>query len=301
MLETALDIPATSTKLRGKEKKRFLRFSRSAYGYSALALALCVGWLLRDPGLVDPAEGIGYWLGIVGGSLMLLLLLYPAGKKSSLIQRLGLLKHWFRIHMVFGLVGPLLVLYHCNFSVDAMNSKVALYSMLVVAISGIIGKHFYARIHRGLYGKRANINDLRTEITESLENNRGLAALLPNLIKELNAVSSELLGDQYTRAISLRRSLSWTFKYYVVRLRLILLINRELRARAAISETLRSNMKNLKRTANNYAARQVTLLRQVAQLSFYERLFFLWHVLHMPLFLLLVVSALVHVLAVHMY
>jgi hypothetical protein len=42
-------------------------------------------------------------------------------------------------------------------------------------------------------------------------------------------------------------------------------------------------------------------MRQVAHLAFYERLFSLWHLFHMPLFLLLVVSALVHVLAVHMY
>ncbi|MGB5624105.1 MAG: hypothetical protein WBM61_00125, partial [Woeseiaceae bacterium] len=59
--------------------------------------------------------------------------------------------------------------------------------------------------------------------------------------------------------------------------------------------------KSLQKTANAYATKQVGMMRQVAQLSFYERLFSLWHVFHMPLFLVLVVSALVHVLAVHMY
>jgi len=47
--------------------------------------------------------------------------------------------------------------------------------------------------------------------------------------------------------------------------------------------------------------KQVKLLRRVAQLSFYERLFSLWHLFHLPLFILLVISALVHVLAVHMF
>jgi len=301
MLETAMDIPATSTATRERGKSLARKPRRSFYGYSALLAALCVGWLLRDRGLVDPAEGLGYWLGIIGGSLMLLLLLYPAGKKSSLLRRLGLVKHWFRIHMVFGLIGPALVLYHCNFSVDAMNSKVALYSMLAVALSGIIGKHFYSRIHRGLYGKRAGIEELRCDISESLENSRGLAAILPKFIKELHDISAELMGDQFTKSISLRRSLSWTFRYYIVRVRLYFLIHRELRARAMVSETLQAKSKNLRRTANAYAALQVGRMRQVAQLSFYERLFSLWHVFHMPLFLLLVISALVHVLAVHMY
>lgn len=301
MLETALNIPATPKATSASRPSRTRKARSAFYGYSLLIAALCAGWLLKGEQLFNPEEGLGYWLGIIGGSLMLLLLLYPAGKKSALLRRLGWVKHWFRVHMIFGLVGPLLVLYHCNFSVDAMNSKVALYSMLAVTISGIIGKYFYARIHRGLYGKRAGIEELRNEITDALENSRGLAAILPNFINELHSISAGLIGDQYTRSIGMRQSLSWTIKYYVVRVRLHLMIFRELRARAILSETVQVNTKKLRKTANAYAAQQVGLMRQVAQLSFYERLFSLWHVFHMPLFLVLVISALVHVLAVHMY
>ena len=301
MLETALDIPV-SAKPAPTQAKTGPRKSRAAlYGYSVLAAAIVGGWLLRDEKLVDPEQGLGYWLGIIGGSMMLLLLLYPAGKKSALLRRLGLVKHWFQIHMVLGLVGPALVLYHSNFSVDAMNSKVALYSMLGVAISGIIGRHFYTRIHRGLYGKHASIEELRTEISESLDKSSGLATILPGFIKALHSVSDDLTGDQFTRSISLRRSLSWTLKYYVVRVRLYFLIGRELQARAMMSSVLQTRTASLRKAANAYAAQQVGLMRQVAQISFYERLFSLWHLAHMPLFLVLVISALVHVLAVHMY
>ncbi len=294
--------PISAAKANPAPQRSPARKSRGGlFGYSLLAAGLVGGWLSRNVQLVNPEEGLGYWLGIVGGSLMLLLLLYPAGKRSQLLRRLGLVKHWFRIHMVIGLVGPSLILYHCNFSVDAMNSKVALYSMLAVAISGIIGRHFYTRIHRGLYGKRAGIEELRNEITDALDNNRGFAAILPRFVNELHRVTEELLGDQFTRTVSMRRCLSWTIKYYVVRARLYFMIRRELRARAVISGALHANMKSVRRTANVYAAQQVGLMRQVAQLSIYERFFSLWHVFHMPLFLLLVISALVHVLAVHMY
>ena len=301
MLETALDIPSAARPV-GTSKPRAPRTMRSAfYGYTLLMAALTAGWLLKGNELIDPNEGLGYWLGIVGGSSMLLLLLYPTGKKSSLLRRLGLLRHWFRFHMIIGLVGPLLILYHCNFSVGATNSKVALYSMLGVAISGVIGRYFYTRIHRGLYGKRAGIEELRNEIADSLEKNRGLAAILPGFMNELQAVSTELLGDQFTRSISIRRSLAWTFKHYVVRARLYFRIRREIRARAVVSETVNTNAPKLQKAAYAYVVQQVGLMRQVAQLSFYERLFSLWHVFHMPLFILLVISALVHVLAVHMY
>jgi hypothetical protein len=203
--------------------------------------------------------------------------------------------------MIFGLVGPLLVLYHCNFQVNAINSTVALYSMLIVAGSGIIGRYFYARIHRGLYGERATIEALREEMADSVANSRGIAAILPDFVSRLHEISAELLGDKITRKINLRRSLAWTFKHHIVRLRLYLQIRRELRARSMASETIRGNAPELRRVANLYMQDQVRLMRRIAQLSFYERLFSLWHVFHLPLFLLLVLSALFHVLAVHMY
>jgi hypothetical protein len=41
------------------------------YGYIGLVLALWAGWILRDRLLVDQKQ-VGYWLGIIGGSMMLI-------------------------------------------------------------------------------------------------------------------------------------------------------------------------------------------------------------------------------------
>lgn len=284
------------------DRKPFLpKKEWSFVGYSLLIAAICAGWILRGEKLVNPNDGVGYWLGIVGGSVMLLLLLYPASKKSRLMQRLGLIKHSFRIHMILGLVGPLMILYHCNFSVDSINSKVALYSMLAVAGSGIVGRYIYARIHRGLYGRRTNIEELRAEITDSLENSSGIAAVLPRLVTDLHSVSEELLGDKFTGTMGFRSSLVWGVKHLYLRARFAVSIKREIRARSIRSDGIQRNFTEVFTIANQYAKAQIGLMRRVAQLSFYERLFSLWHVLHMPLFFLLVISASVHVLAVHMY
>jgi hypothetical protein len=40
---------------------------------------------------------------------------------------------------------------------------------------------------------------------------------------------------------------------------------------------------------------------RVAQYSAYERLFALWHLAHLPFVYLLIISAVVHVIAVHAY
>jgi hypothetical protein len=42
-------------------------------------------------------------------------------------------------------------------------------------------------------------------------------------------------------------------------------------------------------------------LKEVAQFRTYERLFSLWHVLHVPFVFMLAFSAIVHVVYVHMY
>jgi len=270
-------------------------------GYGLLAIILVIGWLLRDRGIVNPEQGVGYWLGIVGGSLMATLLLYPAGKKSRLFRRLGLVRHWFRVHMIIGLVAPLMILYHCNFQVEALNSSVALYSMLLVVASGIVGRYIYARIHRGLYGKRATVEGLRAEMVDSVENSRGIAAILPDSVRRLHSISAALAGCRFTGRINIGQSLAWSVKYHFVRLHLHFLVNRELHARAKQSEVIRGNVREIRKAAHAYVRKQVRLMRRVAQLAFYERMFSLWHVFHMPLFVLLVVSALVHVLAVHMY
>jgi hypothetical protein len=299
MNEIAANVTALS---RGREEKQPLSAKQwGLIGYGMLAIALCAGWLLRDIGIVDPEQGVGYWLGIVGGSLMLLLLLYPLRKRFRILHALGPTRHWFRIHMVFGLLGPLAILYHCNFNLGSFNSRVALYCMLLVAGSGIIGRHFYARIHRGLYGRKTSLQELQSELAASVEKSHGLGNLMPGLVAELNELATDLQGCQVTQSLGVGRSLRWTFTHVFMRLHLLLLARRELRAAAAKSKAIARNYKRIRKTSGRYIRDFTNLTGRVAQFSFYERLFALWHILHLPVFFTMVLAALVHVLAVHMY
>ena len=45
----------------------------------------------------------------------------------------------------------------------------------------------------------------------------------------------------------------------------------------------------------------VAAVKKAAAFAFYERLFSLWHFLHVPLFLLLVIVAIIHVFAAHFF
>ena len=82
----------------------------------AVVVALWIGWLNRDDNGLTPVSGVGYWLGIAGSSLMLLLLLYPLRKRMRSLRALGTVTFWFQAHMILGVLGPVLVLWHANFS-----------------------------------------------------------------------------------------------------------------------------------------------------------------------------------------
>ena len=62
-----------------------------------------------------------------GGSMMLVLLVYPLRKRVRALRFMGTVAHWFRAHMILGVAGPVCILLHSNFSLGATNSNVALF------------------------------------------------------------------------------------------------------------------------------------------------------------------------------
>ena len=302
MNESVLSIPLPLAKpAKAPAKPRSKRNGNTLQWYLLLALMIVFGWLISEHKLITPEEGVGYWLGIVGGSMMLLLLLYPLRKRLRILQMAGATKHWFRLHMVFGLLGPLLILYHSNFSLGSFNGRVAFYAMLLVAGSGIIGRHFYAGIHRGLYGRKTNLRELQADLAGAIENSRGLAKIMPRLVRRLGTLTAELQDDAVRHTVGIRRSLKWTLTHSIVRASLLLTARRELRAAAMASPVIARDRKRIGRAAARYIRDFTVLSGRVAQFSLYERLFALWHILHLPIFFLMVLSAVVHVVAVHMY
>ena len=74
-----------------------------------------------------------------------------------------------------------------------------------------------------------------------------------------------------------------------------------LRAAGSSSDLLSRESGRLERNARRYISQRMRALRKYAQFSLFERLLSLWHVVHYPLFLALVLTAIVHVIAVHRY
>jgi hypothetical protein len=93
--------------------------------------------------LLDPGGFIGHGYGIVGTALILTNLLYLARRRFTWLP-LGSLNTWLDIHTVTGLGGSILVLYHSAFQLRTQIATVTSGSLVVVVLTGLIGRYIYA-------------------------------------------------------------------------------------------------------------------------------------------------------------
>lgn len=285
-----------------KRRRRGLGRYTMAAAYTAAGLAVGFGWLAtRGHELVTSGHGLGYALGIVGASLMATLLLYPLRKRIRLMRALGPTKHWFRMHMLFGVLGPILILYHCNFRLGSVNSNVALFCTLLVAGSGLVGRYLYAKIHIGLYGHKATLKELSERAQIGAEQRSHAAALVPELLERMSAFDELVLKPPQSLLGSL--ALPWKLAVQTrwAEWRLTRFARAQLREQARRSPIIAAEHRRLSKSTARFIREHLRRVRRVAELGSYERLFSLWHVFHLPFFYMLVLTAIVHVIAVHMY
>lgn len=284
--------------------KHVTRKSSSLYTACSTLIVIALlfaGWKFRSSHLITAEYGVGYALGIAGGISMLVLLLYPLRKRSSLMKNWGKVRHWFRAHMMLGIAGPMLILFHANFSMGSTNSNVALISMLIVASSGLFGRYFYSRIHHGLYGHKASLAELADAIKNIREESQGISRLMPIVRDRLIAIEQDILAPGNTSVLQHLRLAFLGTEMFFRRLRLNRILKSELNMAARQNLLLQTHRARLESGARQYINRYLQGIRRVAQFQFFERLFSLWHVVHYPLFFLMIGAAIVHVLAVHMY
>jgi hypothetical protein len=262
---------------------------------------LYVGWRVPTERYITPNRSWGYALGIIGGSLMLILLLYSLRKRYDWLSFLGSTPSWFRFHMILGIVGPLCILYHANFATGATNSNVALFSMLAVAGSGFVGRYIYVHIHHGLYGSKLELGELRAGV-DGLKNLSGTIAFLPELVARIESSEQRLVraGPRLSLLGFLRPAVV-ALVALRVRWQLHRYIRRALRASARKSAVVAAERRRLQAAARLYIDKRLGATRRVAAFEGYERLFSLWHALHIPLIFLMVIAAIIHVIAVHIY
>lgn len=271
-----------------------------AWLYLLLALLVALTWLISRMDWFTAASDAGYWIGVAGGLCMLLLFTYPMRKHLRFMQRFGSGKPWFVAHMVFGVGGPLLILVHSTYRIGSINAGVALFSMLIVAASGVVGRFLYVRLHRNLRGEKMSLIELRGQ-REAADGSVSRLRFAPDVAARILAYEREALPDgqaapglwQALVHLPVRR---WQVRHECrreLKLRILALGRSEGFSRGKTRRALEE--------ARRLVGDELMTIQRIAQFSAWERLFSWWHVAHVPFVYLMLLSAVAHVVAVHAY
>jgi hypothetical protein len=271
-------------------------------------------FLLYPQTLFKPGEQLfdfGYNLGLAGGLMMVTLLIYPLRKRVKMFEKLGALPVWFKWHMVFGILGPLTVIFHSTYHVyipfihpnGSPNAAVAMLCMLLVSGSGTFGRFFYTKIHHGLYGRQTTVNELRAEL-EQTGDVKSIFSFAPTVEKALEEFRDR--ADKYAKdsGAGFVNFITVGFQTALLRRALSKELRRVMQAQAEESNFNAAQIAGMETMLKEYQEKIVSYLqavRDAAQFHTYERMFSWWHIFHIPLVYMMVFSAVYHVYAVHAY
>lgn len=261
-----------------------------------MTAAIGAAWFLTRQGGFRPTDDASYRIAIVGGLMMVAVFLYPLRKHVRLLDRLGATRWWLWGHIALGLTGPWLILVHAGFHIRSLNAGVALWSMVIVVLSGVVGRFLHARVHRGLRGERTTLDDLRRHAGLVEAESVGHLGFAPRVAEALRAFERRELASP-SHALDMIRRVLWL---PVRQARLAWRCRRLLHA-ATLHEADPKRRQMLRRAGFRLIDQYLVAVVRVSQYAAYERIFALWHVAHVPFVVMLVVSAVVHVIAVHAY
>ena len=138
------------------------------YGFDYYTTPLEERFFNPDHNALKPSGVIGHGLGILGTLMMIVgVSTYIIRKRYRKFFNIGYLKHWLEFHIFLCSVGPILVLYHTSFKFGGIVS-VSFWSMVLVVLSGVIGRFIYVQIPRTIQGQELSMSELNS-IKEKLE------------------------------------------------------------------------------------------------------------------------------------
>ena len=243
---------------------------------------------------LKPSGAVGLRLGMVGFVMFLLIYLYPLRKRWAWLGRQGSSRHWLDFHVLLGLSAPVVITFHSSFKFSGI-AGVAYWIMIIVSLSGVVGRYLYAQIPR-------SINFAELSLKEAQENSTNLVAQLRRLgvLTEADiAALTRLPNVRQVYNMSLLGALlrmmlfDCFFPFRVWRLRQKMLWSH---SRGFFSTI------GLRRGGNAPLERAIQLAREQSQmakkiffLSKSNEMFRLWHIIHRPFSYSFALLATIHV------
>lgn len=241
---------------------------------------------------LKPGGSRGHLYGVIGSSLMVVMLVYSLRKRMRILRRLGKLRDWLDFHIFCGVVGPLLVILHSSFKVQGLVA-LSFWSMIAVALSGVLGRYLYLQIPRTRAGDElslAEVEELRAELTRKLRDELHLPEAA---LAELDRIALGGIAPGIASGIASKRRLAillFHLPFQAVSLRM-----RLLSFRRRLQRELAGAPRGLLKEVTRLARQKALLERRIVLWSRLQQLFHYWHVFHKPFAVVMYVFMVLHI------
>lgn len=252
-------------------------------GYQYYSTPIEERFFSLDHSTLKPSGVWGHGFGIIGTLMMIFgVAIYMIRKRFRKLFNLGYLKHWLEFHIFLCTVGPILVLYHTAFKFGGIVS-ISFWSMVLVVLSGVIGRFIYLQIPRTIQGNEIDMKDLLTMRAELADKLKQEMFFDVRLLNELD----ELTSSSRYKSINSFESLIFLFKDFF-RVRSFLYKLKKNTIRAGFSKIRRKELINKTQA-------EIILSRRLGMLRTMQNLFRYWHIAHLPFALIMFVIMIIHV------
>lgn len=235
---------------------------------------------------LEPSGYIGQSAGLLAITIFLSLFLYPIRKRARWLAWTGSIARWLDVHVLTALVLPLLVAIHAAWRFDGLIG-LGFGAMMVVWLSGIVGRYLYASIPRSKSGIMLSLEEIairRGQLFVQIASHTGLDFEVLQAALTVEGPHDRHLGMWGTLKRLLRDD--WARRRAVRRFRHVLVRGGPLRAR--MDKEVLSRVLNL-------ARREMAYMQQARMLDATQLVFRFWHVLHRPVAIAALVAVLIHV------
>jgi len=252
-------------------------------GYNYYTTPLEERFFSLDHVSLKPSGALGHGLGIIGTLMMIVGVgIYMIRKRYKRFFNIGYLKHWLEFHIFLCSVGPVLVLYHTAFKFGGLVS-VSFWSMVLVVLSGVVGRFIYLQIPRTIQGRELSVQEL-IEIKEKLAIRvRSVLSEDTSTLTEFERISS---ADRY-KSFKLSTAIGYLHRDFFDIQRVMRLFNKRMK----LLGITKIERKELLKAGKS----ELTMARRIAFLRTSHKLFQLWHVFHLPFAIAMFVIMVIHV------
>jgi hypothetical protein len=253
------------------------------YGFEYYTTSLEERFFNPSHDLLKPSGALGHGLGIVGTLMMIVGVgVYMIRKRYRKFFNIGYLKHWLEFHIFLCSVGPVLVLYHTAFKFGGIVS-VSFWSMVLVVLSGVVGRFIYLQIPRTIQGQEISINELNSIKDKLAIKVRSVMSEDSSTLLEFERVSS---ADRY-KSFRLITAVGFFVRDFFD----IKRVMRLLKMRIKLLGIGKSERDELLKAAKS----EIIIARRIALLRTSQKLFHWWHIFHLPFAIAMFVIMVIHV------